>query len=268
MFSSASISYVKWDMNRNMTEVGSLSLPKERQKETAHRYILGLYKILDALTKRFPDILFENCASGGGRFDPGMLFYMPQTWTSDNSDAADRVRIQYGTSFVYPCLSMGAHVSAVPNHQIYRTTPFKTRCEVAVCGQFGFELDLSKISSDELETAKNAIITYKLIRDTVHFGRMYRLMSPFDTNNSILQFVSPDGRQVVLCIYNILAEANGPFRHIKLLGLCDNSMYEDRRHNIKMSGQMLMNFGIPFKNIKDFDSEIYVFEKTDDIIKY
>lgn len=149
VLNSAKISYVKWDMNRNMTEIGSAKLPPERQKETAHRYMLGLYRILETLIDRFPDILFESCSGGGGRFDPGMLYYMSQTWTSDDTDAVERLKIQYGTSMVYPAITMGAHVSDVPNHQVGRTTPLLMRCHVAMAANLGFELNIDKMSSDD-----------------------------------------------------------------------------------------------------------------------
>ena len=149
VLSSASISYVKWDMNRNMTEIGSAKLPPERQRELPHRYMLGLYRIMEELTTAFPHILFESCSGGGGRFDPGMLYYMPQTWTSDNTDAIERLKIQYGTSLVYPNVSMGCHVSAIPNHQVHRMTPLNTRGVVAMSGNFGYELDITKLSYEE-----------------------------------------------------------------------------------------------------------------------
>ncbi|WP_288679368.1 alpha-galactosidase, partial [uncultured Clostridium sp.] len=144
---SANISYVKWDMNRNMTEVGSLELNSERQRETAHRYILGLYRVMEEITSRFPNVLFESCSGGGGRFDPGMLYYMPQTWTSDDTDAIERLKIQFGTSMVYPPISMGCHVSAVPNHQVNRITPLETRGVSAMAGNDGYELDITKLSA-------------------------------------------------------------------------------------------------------------------------
>jgi len=134
---SNNISYVKWDMNRFMSEVGSATLDANRQRETAHRHMLGLYRVMEELTSKFPEVLFESCASGGGRFDPGMLYYMPQTWTSDDTDAIERLKIQYGTSLVYPSITMGAHVSAVPNHQLHRITPLTTRGNVAMGGNFG-----------------------------------------------------------------------------------------------------------------------------------
>lgn len=149
ILSSAAITYVKWDMNRHLTDVGSVNLPSNRQRETEHRYILGLYRILEELNTRFPNVLFENCSSGGGRFDAGMLYYMPQTWTSDNTDAISRLKIQYGTSIVYPPLTMGAHVSSVPNHQVGRSTPLDTRAQVAMSGNLGYELDLTSLSIEE-----------------------------------------------------------------------------------------------------------------------
>ena len=180
VLSSASISYVKWDMNRNMTEIGSAKLPPERQRELPHRYMLGLYRIMEELTTAFPHILFESCSGGGGRFDPGMLYYMPQTWTSDNTDAIERLKIQYGTSLVYPNVSMGCHVSAIPNHQVHRMTPLNTRGVVAMSGNFGYELDITKLSDEEKEMIKEQIKNYKEIRETIQFGDYYRLSSPFE----------------------------------------------------------------------------------------
>src|SRR5690606_11264226 len=134
IFSTVPVAYVKWDMNRALTEIGSPAWPADRQQELAHRYVLGLYELLERVTKAFPHILFECCSSGGGRFDPGMLHYMPQTWTSDDTDAVERLKIQYGTSLVYPASAIGAHVSAVPNHQVGRVTPLATRGDVAMSG--------------------------------------------------------------------------------------------------------------------------------------
>ena len=157
ILASAPISYVKWDMNRHMTEIGSALLPADRQRETAHRYMLGLYKVMENITSSFPDVLFESCSGGGGRFDPGILYYMPQTWTSDNTDAVSRLKIQYGTSLVYPIVSMGAHVSAVPNHQVHRSTSMEMRGDVAMSGNLGYELDLTKLSNEEKEIVKQQV---------------------------------------------------------------------------------------------------------------
>lgn len=179
ILSSAPIAYVKWDMNRNMTEIGSAALPPERQRETAHRYMLGVYRVMEQVTSAFPEVLFESCSGGGGRFDPGMLFYMPQTWTSDNTDAVERLKIQYGTSLVYPASAMGAHVSAVPNHQIGRVTSLEMRGHVAMSGNLGYELDLTKFTEAEKTEVKEQVAFYKSVRALVQHGDMYRLSSPF-----------------------------------------------------------------------------------------
>ena len=260
IFSSAKISYVKWDMNRNMTEIGSAKLPPERQRETAHRYMLGLYHVLETLTSRFENILFESCSGGGGRFDPGMLYYMPQTWTSDNTDAIERCYIQYGTSVVYPQITMGAHVSAVPNHQVGRSTPMKTRCDIAMMGQFGFELDLNKLSAEEIETAKESIKTFKKLRPTVQFGDMYRLLSPFETRFAAWEFVSKDRNDVVLISCTSLIQMHER-KLYKFMGLDENAMYVCEQTGEKYSGNALMNMGIFTSQTKDFETEVLTFHK-------
>ena len=256
---SANIEYVKWDMNRYMSEVGSAFLSSDRQGELMHRYILGLYYILETLVTEFPNILFESCSSGGGRFDPGMLYYMPQTWTSDNTDALDRIKIQYGTSFVYPFSAMGAHVSACPNHQVWRTTPFSMRCNVALPGQFGFELDLNKCTEKELETAKQAVIRYKELRQIFHKGDCYRLRSPFTTDWSALEFVSEDKNTVILCFYSKAATAMAPDEYIKLYGLDEKSKY-DLDGKI-FGGDYLMGRGYRVRNNSEYANKILVFKK-------
>lgn len=259
---SANIEYVKWDMNRYMSEVGSVILPAEKQGEVMHRYILGLYYILETLVTEFPDVLFESCSSGGGRFDPGMLYYMPQTWTSDNTDALDRIKIQYGTSFVYPFSSMGAHVSACPNHQVWRTTPFEMRCNVALPGQFGFELDLNKCSEKELETAKKAVEKYRELRSVFHKGECYRLCSPFESDLSAIEFVSEDKNTVVVCIYSKTPTALAPDEYIKLQGLEERAKYTlDEK---VYGGDCLMYQGISFRNQSEYATKILVFKKLGD----
>ncbi|MBE7030504.1 MAG: alpha-galactosidase [Ruminococcaceae bacterium] len=258
---SAKISYIKWDMNRNMSEIGSAYLPPERQRETAHRYMLGLYGMLEKLVTEFDQVLFESCSAGGGRFDAGMLYYMPQTWTSDNSDAVERMKIQYGTSLVYPALTMGAHISAVPNHQVHRTTSMETRGNIAIMGQFGLELDLKNITEQEREAAAECIRRFKALRNTIHYGDMYRLNSPFDGNIATWQFISEDKKQVVICVCNILAEANGPFHIIKPEGLEPDGIYEDTENGIVRKGSTLMQIGLPHLTPSDFGSKIYVFNK-------
>ncbi|MBR0277581.1 MAG: alpha-galactosidase, partial [Clostridia bacterium] len=256
---SAPISYVKWDYNRNITELGSEKLPAERQQELPHRYILGLYEVLERITSAFPDVLFEGCSSGGGRFDAGMLYYFPQYWTSDDTDAVERIYIQYGTSMVMPASTMGAHVSVVPNHQLGRITPIETRGNVAMAGQFGYELDLNTLSDDELETVKNQIIKYKEIRETVHKGNMYRLKSPFEENCCAWEFVKDD--TVVLMYYTLFARCSLGKTCVKLQGLCENAKYVDKETGKIYSGSYLMNGGLYFENGKDFESNVIVFNK-------
>ncbi|SET97561.1 alpha-galactosidase [Paenibacillus sp. NFR01] len=226
VFASAPIAYVKWDMNRNMTEIVSASAPADRQRETAHRYMLGLYDLLERLTSRFPDILFESCSGGGGRFDPGMLYYMPQTWTSDDTDAVERLAIQYGTSIVYPASSMGAHISAVPNHQVDRITSLAMRGDVAMSGNFGYELDLTKFTEAEKALAAKQIAQYKEIRTLVQQGDMYRLLSPFEgRGDTAWMFVSEDKSEAFVAYFRVLAEPNGPLRRLQLKGLDPNQNY-------------------------------------------
>ena len=241
---SANISYVKWDMNRNMTEVGSLGLTSERQRETAHRYILGLYRVMEEITSRFPNILFESCSGGGGRFDPGILYYMPQTWTSDDTDAIERLKIQFGTSMVYPPISMGCHVSAVPNHQANRVTSLETRGVSAMAGNFGYELDITKLSDEEKEALKEQISLYKEIRETVQFGTLYRLKSPFNSNEVAWMTISEDKNEVVVSYVRQCALVNENFKNLKLTALDKDSEYEIIGEDIVLSGDELMYIGL------------------------
>jgi alpha-galactosidase len=226
VLASAPITYVKWDMNRHMTEVGSAALPPERQRETAHRYMLGLYRVMEEITSRFPHILFESCSGGGGRFDPGILYYMPQTWTSDNTDAVSRLKIQYGTSLVYPISVMGAHVSAVPNHQVGRMTSLTMRGHVSMSGNFGYELDITKLTETEKQIIKEQVAFYKDVRRLVQFGTFYRLLSPFEGNEAAWMFVSEDQSEALVAYFRVLAEANAPLSYLRLKGLDPNQDYE------------------------------------------
>jgi len=244
ILSSAPISYVKWDFNRHLTEIGSAALPPERQRETAHRYVLGVYKVMDALTSAFPDVLFESCSGGGGRFDPGMLYYMPQTWTSDNTDAIERLKIQYGTSLVYPASSMGAHVSAVPNHQVNRVTPLATRGNAAMSGNFGYELDLTKLSPEEKETVKKQVALYKELRNLIQFGEMYRLKNPFEGNEAAWMFVSEDQEEAFVAYFKVLAQPNTVSKRIRLKGLRPDWEYEVIGKGIVYGGDQLMYAGL------------------------
>ncbi|MNO13220.1 Alpha-galactosidase [compost metagenome] len=257
IFSTVPITYVKWDMNRNMTEIGSAASSAERQGEVAHRYMLGLYELLGRLTSEFSHILFESCSGGGGRFDPGMLYYMPQTWTSDDTDAAERLKIQYGTSIVYPVSTMGAHISAVPNHQVERTTPLTFRGDVAMSGNFGYELDLTRFTDEEKETAKRQIAMYKEIRGLVQQGDLYRLQSPFEGNETAWMFVSPDQEEALLFYFRVLAEPNGPLRSVKLQGLDPAKDYELAGSGEVYGGDRLMSAGLSMASVRgDFSSKM------------
>ncbi len=260
MLKKAKISYVKWDMNRNMTEVGSALLPPERQAEVSHRYMLGLYRILETITSEFPDVLFEGCSGGGGRFDAGMMYYFSQYWTSDDTDAAERLYIQYGTSMVMPTAFMGAHVSAVPNHQTQRVTPMKLRGDVAICGQFGYELDITKMNDEEISEVKEQIALYKSVREIIHNGNMFRLVSPFESNRTAWEFVSEDKKTAVLCRYVIRTAPEQEPERIKMRGLNGSKNYRLRGTDLVFSGDVLMNYGWRALYEKDFDSEILIFD--------
>ena len=263
VLSSAPISYVKWDMNRNMSEIGSAKLTANRQREVAHRYILGLYKVLEEITTRFPDVLFESCSGGGGRFDPGMLYYMPQTWTSDNTDAIERLKIQFGTSMVYPNASIGCHVSAVPNHQVDRITPIETRGVVAMSGNFGYELDITKLPESEKEIIKEQVKLYKEIRETIQFGKCYRLSSPFENNDIAWMFISKDCEEIIVSFVRTLAKPNSKFISLKLVGLDESSKYEILGENIIVGGDELMNIGLNVPELKgDYQAKMWRLKKV------
>lgn len=258
VFSSIPLAYVKWDMNRNMSEIGSAGSPPELQTETAHRYMLGLYELLERLTGAFPQILFESCSGGGGRFDPGMLYYMPQTWTSDDTDAMERLKIQYGTSLVYPVSSMGAHVSDVPNHQVGRITPLTTRGDVAMSGNFGYELDLTRFTPEEKTIVKQQVALYKEIRGLVQQGDFYRLKSPFEGNETAWMFVSEDRSEAIVFFFRLLAEPNPPLRRLALKGLNPDYDYQLDDSDERLGGDRLMQIGLPVPaQQQDFFSRIF-----------
>lgn len=260
---NSKISYIKWDMNRNMTEVWSGVLEGKRQGEVAHRYILGVYELMERLTNEFPSILFESCAGGGNRFDPGMLYYMPQIWTSDNTDAMERLKIQYGTSIVYPISSMGAHVSAVPNHQTGRVTSIGTRANVAFFGAFGYELDLNKISSREREDVKRQIEFFKENRELLQFGTFYRIESPFENEFQRISWmvVNEDKSEAIIGVYRVLSIPNSTFDYVIVPGLNPDFKYSIKDEDIlgeEFFGDELAYSGIKFRkvalDIHDFKS--------------
>lgn len=266
----AKVSYIKWDMNRSITECYSRALPADRQGEVFHRYILGVYDLYERLTSEFPQVLFESCASGGGRFDPGMLYYAPQAWASDDSDAVERLKIQYGSSFCYPLSSIGSHVSVVPNHQVFRVTPLHTRANVAFFGAFGYELDLNKLTDKELEEVKQQVAFMKEYRKLLQFGTFYRIASPFEGNITCWMSVSEDRKQAVVGWYRVLSGANLPYSRIRLQGLNPDYCYEVQSCGSSYYGDELMNLGLittdglsgqimdPDAEYGDFDSRLYI----------
>ena len=270
ILSEAKVSYIKWDMNRSITECYSAALPPDRQGEVYHRYILGVYDLYERLTSKFPQILFESCASGGGRFDPGMLYYAPQCWTSDDSDAVERIKIQYGTSYCYPVSSMGTHVSVVPNHQINRITPLDTRANVAYFGTFGYELDLNTLTADEQEEVKGQIAFMKQYRQLFQFGTFYRLQSPFEHNTSAWMVVSDDGKEAIVGWYRVLNGVNLPYTRLRLKGLCEDLPYKVDGESGIHYGSELMNAGLITTDAssgqaqgneemcRDFESRLYI----------
>ena len=238
------ISYIKWDMNRCMSEVYSCVHSPSSQGKVMHEYILGVYRLYEKLISRFPEVLFESCASGGARFDPGMMYYAPQCWTSDDTDAIERLKIQYGTSYVYPISSMGAHVSAIPNHQVFRNAPIETRANVAYFGTFGYELDLNKLSQEEQDKIIEQVKFMKEYREVIQFGTFYRLKSPFEGNETVWMVVSNDLNTAIVGYYRPLQEVNQGFRRIKLLGLDSDKEYHVSINETDHYGDELMNLGL------------------------
>ena len=241
---SHDIRYVKWDMNRSLTDVYSRVLSPERQGEAAHRYMLGLYGLLERLTTEFPQVLFEGCSGGGGRFDAGMLHYFPQIWCSDDTDAIERLKIQYGTSFGYPIRTMGSHVSAVPNHQTGRSTPLNTRGIVAMSGSFGYELDPGKLNEAEKEEIRGQIERFFQHRDLVFYGDHYRLTNAMtDDYFTAWQFVAKDGSAALLNVVVVAPKANPYPIHVHLKGLQPEAMYRETESGKVYSGAALMYGG-------------------------
>lgn len=236
--------YVKWDMNRSISECYSKALPACQQGTVYHRYILGVYSLYEKLTKEFPEILFESCASGGARFDPGILYYAPQGWTSDNTDAMQRVEIQYGTSLVYPLSAIGAHVSASPNHQLNRISSLSARANVAMFGTFGYELDLNALSEEELEEITRQTEWIKQNRQLLQFGTFYRLSSPFEHNAAAWMVVSEDKRRAIVGWYRFRQPANGGYTRIYLRGLALELDYEIEPTGVVQGGDELMCMGL------------------------
>lgn len=238
------VSYIKWDMNRTFSEVFSNGNDREYQGKVCHKYILGVYELYERLTSRFPHVLFESCASGGARFDPGMLYYAPQGWTSDDTDAIERLKIQYGTSMVYPVSCMGSHVSASPNHQTNRVTPLETRADVAYFGTFGYELDLLKLGEEDKAEIRRQIAFMKEKRDLIQKGTFYRLKSPFEGNETAWMIVSEDQKKALVGYYRVMQPVNVGFKRLKLKGLKEDICYKVSGYDYDCYGDELMQVGM------------------------
>ena len=237
------VDYIKWDYNRSIADVYSHTAGN--QGKVLYDYILGLYDFLDRLGKRYPDMLIEGCSGGGGRFDAGMLYYTPQIWCSDNTDAIDRIRIQYGTSFGYPSCCMGAHVSVSPNEQNGRVTPLATRGIVAMSGTFGYELNPEKLSEQEKEEIRAQIARRAEVAELIHSGKYYRLTNPFDGEAAAWEFVSDDRSEVLLNVVNLEIHGNRPVTYIRMQGLESGSSYRDEESGRIYPADALMEMGLP-----------------------
>lgn len=238
------IEYVKWDMNRSISDWYTATLSRGRQMEMPHRYVLGLYELLEKLTSEFPDVLFEGCSGGGGRFDAGMMYYCPQIWCSDDTDAHERTFIQYGTSFFYPTSTVGSHVSAVPNHQTGRITSIETRGVVAMAGSFGYELDLNQLSEEEKAVVAKQVTHYKEYQSLIYNGDYYRLANPFEDGMAAWSWTSKDKKAVLVQGVLFRAKPNVLRRNLRLMGLESDKNYRILGTEDVYTGSALMSAGI------------------------
>ncbi len=261
---SANIEYVKWDMNRELSDIGSATLPSDQMGELYHRYVLAVYQLQDRLTEEFPHILLENCSGGGARFDPGMLYYSPQIWASDDTDAIERLKIQEGTALIYPLSAIGAHVSDCPNHTVGRVTPFETRGHVALAGTFGYELDVTKISEDERNMIPNQVEMYHKYNDLIRRGDYYRIASFSENHNyDCYGVVSKDKTEALYTYVQVLGRPNYHSRKICFKGLAPDKRYVIQGEDGVYTGDVLMKAGYLIQNIYgDFKSRlIHIVEK-------
>ena len=253
---SANIEYVKWDMNRQLTDIGSAALPADQLGEFYHRYVLAVYRLQERLLTEFPKLLLENCSGGGARFDPGMFFYSPQIWCSDDTDAIERLAIQEGTALVYPLSTMGAHVSVCPNHACGRVTPFKTRGYVALSGTFGYELDITKLPAEERAMIPGQVALYKNFGDLVRNGDYSRIASYRENNEyDCWASIAKDKPKALVTFVQVLNHPNYKTRFIKINGLKPEAKYrvtwpdEDQKKfpPLRLTGSTIMNAGIPIR---------------------
>lgn len=242
---ASNIEYIKMDMNRSITDVYTATEGRQNQGTILYHYVLGVYEFLERMIKRYPSMLIEGCSGGGGRFDAGMLYYTPQIWCSDNTDAIERLTIQHGTSFGYPISAVGSHVSAVPNEQTGRRTNILTRGVVAMAGTFGYELDLNLISEEEKEFVKQQIKDYKRFWSLINQGLYYRLTSPLNYPEFMAwEFVALDGREALLNVVTLATHCNGAPNYIRMKGLLLEGIYELEGTGRSYSGSALMNGGV------------------------
>lgn len=258
---SANIAYVKWDMNRQLSDLGSSYLPKERQQELFHRYVLGVYELQERLVTEFPDLLLENCSGGGARFDPGMLYYSPQIWCSDNTDAVERLMIQEGSALIYPLSVIGAHVSDCPNHSVGRVTPFETRGHVALAGTFGYELDITKIPEEDRALISEQTATYNKYRHLIQQGEYYRIASYRENHKyDCWALSSQDKKEVLVTYVQVLGVPNSHSRKVFLRGFDPKVTYRLEGTEETYTGEMLMKGGFLMKDFwGDFKSRLYHF---------
>lgn len=255
---SANIEYVKWDMNRQLTDLHSNYLPDDRQGELYHRYVLAVYELQERLTTEFPELLLENCSGGGARFDPGMLYYSPQIWCSDDTDAIERLKIQEGTALIYPLSAMGAHVSDCPNHTVGRVTPFETRGNVALCGTFGYELDITRIPESDREQIPAQVALYHKYNDLVRNGDYYRIASYAENKiYDCYEVVAKDKSEALITYVSVLNRPNFHSRRICIPGLDKTKRYRVEGTEDVFYGDTLMNAGLIIPNLwGDFQSKL------------
>lgn len=289
ILSTSNIEYVKWDMNRHLTEMFSRNIPAERQGEVSHRFILGVYSMFKRLTTRFPYVRFESCSGGGGRFDAGMLAFTSQIWTSDNTDAMSRMTIQFGTSLAYPLSTMGSHVSVVPNHQTGRSATMKTRSLLAMCGTFGYELDPRDWDADTIEEIQGYVKLFKRLSSLIYEGDLYRIWNPFRTTSMAWMIVSRDKLRAIVFAFKVTREVGRLEPRLKIRGIRPDLLYcveelcpgtvtmnpqngaiiHDPRgvyqigKRIDVTGRTLMSAGLPVKFLFDGDSVCYELNAVD-----
>lgn len=248
---SANIEYLKWDMNRQLSDLGSLGLNPDTQGELYHRYVLAVYELQERLCRDYPNLLLENCSGGGARFDPGMLYYSPQIWCSDDTDAIERLAIQEGTALIYPLSTMGAHVSDCPNHTVGRVTPFETRGHVALAGTFGYELDITRLSKEDQEMIPKQVAMYHRHQELIRSGEYYRLASYRENHQfDCWQVAAADGSQALVTFVQVLGRpGNHHSRRIKLRGLRQEEFYREEETQRIYRGDALMYAGLPIREM-------------------